>query len=98
VGTSEPEMARLTTRITDDVRHIPGVANVGAHVGRAVLGDQVVDVNSGELWVSIDPDADYGATVSRVKDALASYPGVAQSVAGHPQHRVHQRHSTPDDH
>jgi len=88
VGTSEPEMARLTTRITDDVRHIPGVANVGAHVGRAVLGDQVVDVNSGELWVSIDPDADYGATVSRVKDALASYPGIAQSVSSYLDDRV----------
>ena len=47
-------MARLTTRVTSDLR-IPGVANVGAHVGRAVLGDQVVDVNSAELWVTLDP-------------------------------------------
>ena len=61
-GTSEPEMARLTTRVTNDLRSIPGVANVGAHVGRAVLGDQVVDVNSAELWVTVDPSADYSST------------------------------------
>ena len=30
---------------------MPGVDNVGAHVGRAVTGDQVVDVNSSEVWV-----------------------------------------------
>ena len=51
------------TRVTSDLRAIPGVANVGAHVGRAVLGDQVVDVNSAELWVTIDPSADYSSTV-----------------------------------
>ena len=52
-GTSEPEMARLTTpRHERPAQRYPGVANVGAHVGRAVLGDQVVDVNSAELWVT----------------------------------------------
>jgi Cu/Ag efflux pump CusA len=95
VGTSEPEMARLTTRVTNDVRHIPGVAHVGAHVGRAVLGDQVVDVNSAELWVSIDPGADYGSTVSRVKDAMASYPGIAQSVSSYLDDRVRRYDATP---
>ena len=96
-GTSEPEMARLTTRVTNDLRGIPGVDNVGAHVGRAVLGDQVVDVNSAELWVSIDPGADYGATVSRVKDAVAAYPGIAQSVSSYLDDRVHRFDAGPPD-
>ena len=96
-GTSEPEMARLTTRVTNDVRHIPGVANVGAHVGRAVLGDRVVDVNSAELWVNIDPGADYGPTVTRVKDAMASYPGIAQSVSSYLDDRVRHFDTGPPD-
>ena len=97
-GTSEPEMARLTTRVTNDLRSIPGVANVGAHVGRAVLGDQVVDVNSAELWVSIDPSADYGSTVSKVKDAVAAYPGIAQSVSTYLDDRVrHFDTGSPND-
>ncbi len=96
-GTSEPEMARITTRVTNDIRHIPGVANVGAHVGRAVLGDQVVDVNSAELWVSIDPGADYRATVSRVRDTMAAYPGIAQSVSSYLDDRVHHFDAGPPD-
>src|SRR6478752_5174333 len=68
-GTSEPEMARLTARVGSEVRSIPGVAHVGAHLGRAVLGDQIVDVNSAELWVTVKGDADYAGTVSAVKDA-----------------------------
>ena len=94
-GTSEPEMARLTTRVTNDIRNIPGVATVGAHVGRAVLGDQVVDVNSAELWVSIDPGADYGSTVSKVEDAMAAYPGIAQSVSSYLDDRVHRFDAAP---
>jgi CzcA family heavy metal efflux pump len=96
-GTSEPEMARLTTRVTNDLRRVPGVSNVGAHVGRAVLGDQIVDVNSAELWVSIDPGADYGATVSRVKDTVAAYPGIAQSVSSYLDDRVRRFDARPPD-
>ncbi len=97
-GTSEPEMARLTTRVTSDLRGIPGVANVGAHVGRAVLGDQVVDVNSAELWVTLDPGADYGSTVSQVKEAVAAYPGIAQSVSTYLDDRVrHFDTGSPND-
>ena len=58
-------MNRITALASHELRAIPGVRNVGAHVGRAITSDQVVGVNSGELWVSIDPDADYDATVAR---------------------------------
>ncbi|MGH3093924.1 MAG: efflux RND transporter permease subunit, partial [Gaiellaceae bacterium] len=39
-----------------------------------------VSVNSAELWVSIDPDADYDETVASVKEVVAGYPGLAQDV------------------
>ena len=35
--------------------HDPGVRNVGAHVGRAIMSDERANVNTGEIWVSIDP-------------------------------------------
>ena len=66
-GTSNPRMTRIATDLSRELRAIPGVDNVGAHVGRAVTGDQVVDVNSGELWVSIDSSADYDATVASIE-------------------------------
>ena len=35
---------------------IPGVRNFGSHIGQALPGDEVVGVNFGENWISIDPD------------------------------------------
>ncbi|HKV69210.1 MAG TPA: efflux RND transporter permease subunit, partial [Gaiellales bacterium] len=87
-GTSEPEMARLTARVGSELRSIPGVAHVGAHLGRAVLGDQIVDVNSAELWVTVKGDADYSKTVGQVKDAVAGYPGVSENVSTYLDQRV----------
>jgi|tagenome__1003787_1003787.scaffolds.fasta_scaffold20989775_6 Cu/Ag efflux pump CusA len=88
VGTSEPETARLVAGVSRDVRAIPGVRDVGAHVGRAVLGDQIVDVNSAELWVNVDPSADYDATVAAIKAAAGGYPGVQAHVTSYLDDRV----------
>ena len=87
-GTSQPEMARLTARVGNELRSIPGVDHVGAHLGRAVLGDQVVDVNSAELWVTVKGSADYGATVEDVKNAVSGYPGVSENVSTYLDDRV----------
>ena len=46
-------MSRIVAGASRDLRSVPGVGDVAGHVGRAMTGDQVVDVNSSELWVSI---------------------------------------------
>jgi Cu/Ag efflux pump CusA len=79
-GTSYPEMARITTLASRELRSIPGVRNVAANVGRAVLGDQVVDVNSAQLVVSIDPAADYDTTVATIRKVVRGYPGIRSDV------------------
>jgi CzcA family heavy metal efflux pump len=79
-GTSQPEMVRIASRASDELRTIPGVRNVNAHVGRAVLGDQVVGINSGQLWVSVDPRANYDATVRVIRETAAGYPGMLHEV------------------
>jgi CzcA family heavy metal efflux pump len=89
-GTSEPEMQRITTRASRELRSIPGVSNVGAHIGRALLSDEVVNVNSGELWVSVDPEADYDATVASVREVVEGYPGVSGSVQTYLTRRVEE--------
>jgi Cu/Ag efflux pump CusA len=48
-GTSRSEMNRTIARAASELRSIPGVRNVGSHVGRAITGDEVVGINSGEL-------------------------------------------------
>ena len=52
-GTSLSEMTRITARAGEELGALPGVATVGAHVGRAILGDQTVGVNSSEIWVHL---------------------------------------------
>jgi CzcA family heavy metal efflux pump len=79
-GTSQPEMSRLTGRVRQELQSIPGVHDVSAQIGRAVLGDQAVDVHSAELWVSMDPAADYTKTAQAIQRVVDGYPGVNHRV------------------
>jgi CzcA family heavy metal efflux pump len=87
-GTSLPEMNRITTLASRELRSLDGVQNVGADVGRAVTSDQAVSANSAELWVSIDSDADYDETVASVERVVDGYPGLAGSVQTYSNERA----------
>jgi Cu/Ag efflux pump CusA len=89
-GTSRPEMSRITGRMSHELRSIPGVSNVGAHVGRAIFGDQVVSVSSAELWVSIDPTADYDQTVTSIEAVAGGYPGLRHEVSTYLEERTRE--------
>src|SRR5205807_387208 len=73
-----------------EVEAIPGVRNFGAHFGRAVLGDQPVGINSATLWVSVDPSANYDATVAAVRQTLDGYPGVVHRVQTYTEESLRQ--------
>jgi Cu/Ag efflux pump CusA len=79
-GTSLPEMTRITSRATRELRALPGIRGVGAHIGRAVTADQVVEINSAELWVTMAPSADYRRTVTAIQDVVRGYPGLKGDV------------------
>ena len=87
-GTSNARMTELATRVSRDLRSVPGVDNVGAHVGRAVTGDRRVDVNSGDVWVSIASGADYDATLASIEDALARVPDVRSEVVTYSEQTI----------
>jgi CzcA family heavy metal efflux pump len=89
-GTSHPEMNRIVTQASSELRAIPGVRNVGAHVGRALFGDRVVGINSAELWVSIDPQADYNATVASIQVVVDGYAGLDRQVQTYLQQSLDQ--------
>jgi CzcA family heavy metal efflux pump len=89
-GTSHPAMARMMTLASREVRSIPGVSGAYVHVGRAITGDQVVDVNASQLWVSIDPKADYDATVGAVRETIDGYPGLARNVQSYLTDRIRE--------
>ncbi len=89
-GTSLTEMDRITARATEELRALPGVRDVGAHIGRAVLGDQAVGTDAAEMWVSLDPSADHDATVAAVTRVLDGYPGVTHQVETYSQDRINE--------
>ena len=89
-GTSHPAMVRMMTLASHDVQSIPGVSGAYVHVGRAVTGDQVVDVNAGQLWVGIDPKANYDSTVAGIQAVVDGYPGLARRVDSYLTDRIRE--------
>lgn len=87
-GTSREAMNRITTQVAGELKSIPGVRNVGYHVGRAITGDQVVTISSGELWVSLDPAANYTETVAAVRSVISGYPGLLHELQTYQPSRV----------
>jgi CzcA family heavy metal efflux pump len=87
-GTSHPRMTQIATDVSRRLRALPGVANTGAHIGRAVTGDQTVDVNSSEVWVSIDSGADYDKTLASIDDVVRSVPAVDRDVVTYSTQKI----------
>lgn len=75
-GASVEEMDRMTVLASRELRAIPGVRNFGSHIGRAEVADEVYGPNFTELWISIDPDANYPATLTLIQQAMEGYPGM----------------------
>jgi Cu/Ag efflux pump CusA len=87
-GTALPEMNRITSAVAGEMRNAPGIESAGAHVGRAITSDEIVDVNAGEIWLTVAPHADYEATLTGIRDIAAGYPGLHTSVRTYAEDRV----------
>ncbi|CAA9283462.1 MAG: Cobalt-zinc-cadmium resistance protein CzcA; Cation efflux system protein CusA, partial [uncultured Chloroflexia bacterium] len=84
-GTSRIAMAETAAQASHELRSVPGVSNVAAHVGRAITGDQVVSINTGEIWVNLDPQADHDATLVGIRETLDGYPELQGNILNYSQ-------------
>ena len=66
----------------------PGRGGRGSTVGRAVMSDQIVNVNSAEIWINIDRSADYGATLAAIQDAAEGSSDVSSDVLTYSEQRI----------
>jgi Cu/Ag efflux pump CusA len=89
-GTSHPEEVRISTRACVELRQIPGVRNCGSHIGQALLADEVVGVDFGENWISVDPAVDYDATLASVHEVVEGYPGLRRDVQTYLKERIRE--------
>jgi Cu/Ag efflux pump CusA len=81
VGASLTEMDRVTQRVVHELQSLPSVADTAAILGRAVSGDQIVDVNSGQIFVAIKPSASYEQAVNAVRAIVEGTPGMRATVS-----------------
>ncbi|HEY1323106.1 MAG TPA: efflux RND transporter permease subunit [Streptosporangiaceae bacterium] len=89
-GTSATEMERSTSRVSRELLAIPGVQSAGAHIGQALLGEEVAGVNLGEIWISLTPGADYNATLDRIHAVTTGYPGLFREVQTYLDERIEE--------
>ena len=89
-GTSLPEMDRITIQASREIQTIPGVRNFGAHIGQALLMDEVVGIYFGENWISVDPEADYDETLAAIQEAVDGYPGLYRDVQTYLKERIRE--------
>jgi Cu/Ag efflux pump CusA len=89
-GTSVAEEQRIVIRLSQDLEAIPGVHGFGSHVGQAFLGEEIAGVNFGENWITIDSNADYDLTLSRVRAVVESYPGLYRDVKTYLNERIEE--------
>jgi Cu/Ag efflux pump CusA len=96
-GTALPEMDRIVGNVGRELRGLPGVQDVGAHVGRAISSDQLVNVNSAELWITLGGGADYARATAAIRSVLRGYPGLSSHLGTYPGDRVAQVAATQED-
>ncbi len=89
-GTSWPEMGRITIQASNELRSIPGVRNFGAHIGQALIMDEVVGMYFGENWISVDPKVDYDETLAKIQETVDGYPGLYRDVQTYLKERIRE--------
>ena len=89
-GTSLIEMDRITAAAGNELQTLPGVRSVGTHVGRAIGSDQLTNVNSAEVWITLDDRADYARTKAAITTVMHGYPGLRTDLVTYPGDRLGQ--------
>lgn len=87
-GTSLPKMTGITQEIVDGLADLPEVSSVGGQIGRAIQSDQAVDVSSGEVWVTLDSEADYDDTLAAITGLASGFTDVTSEVKTYSEERV----------
>ena len=95
-GTSPQALTRTLGSLAAQVRGLDGVVGVGGHVGRAVTGDRVGGANSGELWITLEDEADRDAVAAAATDAARSVGDLNPSIGTFLDGRVDSILPEPD--
>ncbi len=87
-GTSLPEMVRAVTRLQKRLQQIPGITHIGAHIGQALLGEEIAGPEFSEQWMTLSPHANLGKTENAVRAAATSFPGTFVDLTTYLHERI----------
>jgi Cu/Ag efflux pump CusA len=79
-GMSLPELNRMSEIATRELLALPSVQDVGSTLGRATSSEQPVITNTGQLWVTIKPGANYDQALAAVRSIISGTPGMHGTV------------------
>ena len=90
-GDSGASLATTTSavaQLSDELSAVQGVDAVAAHVGRAITGDQIADVNTARIWVRLAADTDYDQALAEIEETVAGLSGYAHDVVPYSSQRL----------
>jgi CzcA family heavy metal efflux pump len=87
-GTSLTEMKRMVPRLQQRLLQVPGVTHVGAHIGQALLGEEIAGPEFSEQWITLAPGADVTKATKAVRAVGASFPGTFIDVTSYLHERI----------
>jgi CzcA family heavy metal efflux pump len=93
-GTSLAEMKRMVVRLQHNLRQIPGVEQVGAHIGQALLGEEIAGPEFSEQWIALSPHADLARTEAQVRRVASSFPGTFVDLTSYLHERIDETITT----
>lgn len=89
-GTSLRETTRIVARMADELNQLSAVGQVDAHIGRAVAGDQIVGINQGQIWLTLNPDVARKQALASIAEVINAYPGVETRMQTYLRNTVSQ--------
>ncbi len=89
-GMSLPAMDQIAADMVSDLRGLSDIDNIAAHVGRAIMSDEIADVNSGQIWVSIVAEADRDSAIEDIDDIVARYDEVRGTLSTYSEQRINE--------
>ncbi len=96
-GTSLPEMKRIVTRLQAQLLQIPGVTHVGAHIGQALLGEEIAGPEFSEQWITLAPNANVDRVANEVRAVGASFPGTFLDLTTYLHERIDETISSTSE-
>ncbi|MGB7961665.1 MAG: efflux RND transporter permease subunit [Propionicimonas sp.] len=87
-GASLATTTAAVAGLSDQLKGVQGVETVAAHVGRAITGDQISDVNTAEIWVRLAANANYNATLAAISNTADQLSGYTHDVVPYSSQRL----------